>query len=188
MVSLASDFFVRTRRPEFQALGGASFISNRVLERSWGNSATHRMNGILLMKGLGCGAARASTASGSSTSPGTSSISWASGSPRTSTADRPRALRARHARRRPPEADAGLRDQVIRSREDALRRRDRADEGEPEEARLRRLTRAIAHPPRPAKVEEQRLHLFREHRGIRTASGGSRCFRSGRHRTPRPRR
>src|SRR5262249_26249706 len=51
MVSLASDFFVRTRRPEFQALGGASFISNRIVERSWGNSATHRMNGILLMKG-----------------------------------------------------------------------------------------------------------------------------------------
>src|SRR4029079_12598372 len=51
MVSLASDFFVRTRRPEFQALGGAVFSSNRVIERSWGNSATHRMNGILLMKG-----------------------------------------------------------------------------------------------------------------------------------------
>jgi predicted AlkP superfamily phosphohydrolase/phosphomutase len=51
MVSLASDFFVRTRKPEFQALGGASFISNRVVERSWGNSATHRMNGIFLMKG-----------------------------------------------------------------------------------------------------------------------------------------
>jgi predicted AlkP superfamily phosphohydrolase/phosphomutase len=51
MVSLASDFFVRTKNPEFQALGGASFISNRVIERSWGNSATHRMNGILLMKG-----------------------------------------------------------------------------------------------------------------------------------------
>jgi predicted AlkP superfamily phosphohydrolase/phosphomutase len=51
MVSLASDFFVRTRKPEFQALGGASFISNRVLERSWGNSATHRMNGIFLMRG-----------------------------------------------------------------------------------------------------------------------------------------
>jgi predicted AlkP superfamily phosphohydrolase/phosphomutase len=53
MVSLASDFFVRTRRPELQALGGASFISNRVLERSWGNSATHRMNGIFLMTGPG---------------------------------------------------------------------------------------------------------------------------------------
>jgi predicted AlkP superfamily phosphohydrolase/phosphomutase len=53
MVSLASDFFVRTRRPEFQALGGASFISNRIVERSWGNSATHRMNGILLMAGPG---------------------------------------------------------------------------------------------------------------------------------------
>jgi predicted AlkP superfamily phosphohydrolase/phosphomutase len=52
-VALASDFFVRTRRPEHQALGGASFISNRVIERSWGNSATHRMNGILLMKGPG---------------------------------------------------------------------------------------------------------------------------------------
>jgi predicted AlkP superfamily phosphohydrolase/phosphomutase len=51
MVSLASDFFVRTKRPEFQALGGASFISNQVIERSWGNTATHRMNGILLMKG-----------------------------------------------------------------------------------------------------------------------------------------
>jgi predicted AlkP superfamily phosphohydrolase/phosphomutase len=53
MVSLASDFFVRTRRPELQALGGASFISNRVVEPSWGNSATHRMNGILIMKGPG---------------------------------------------------------------------------------------------------------------------------------------
>jgi predicted AlkP superfamily phosphohydrolase/phosphomutase len=52
-VALASDFYVRTKRPELQALGGASFISNRVLERSWGNSATHRMNGILLMKGPG---------------------------------------------------------------------------------------------------------------------------------------
>ncbi len=52
-VSLASDFFVKTIDPGYQALGGASFISNRVVERSYGNTATHRMNGILLMKGPG---------------------------------------------------------------------------------------------------------------------------------------
>ncbi len=50
-VTRASDFFIETVDPGFQALGGASFISNRVIERSYGNSATHRMNGIFLARG-----------------------------------------------------------------------------------------------------------------------------------------
>ena len=52
-LALASDFFVMTKDPSHQALGGASFISNRVVEKSYGNSATHRLNGIFLMKGPG---------------------------------------------------------------------------------------------------------------------------------------
>jgi predicted AlkP superfamily phosphohydrolase/phosphomutase len=52
-LALASDFFVMTKDPSDQALGGASFISNRVVEKSYGNSATHRLNGIFLMKGPG---------------------------------------------------------------------------------------------------------------------------------------
>ncbi len=47
----AADILFMPYRMECQALGVSGFISNRIIEPSFGNTADHRMNGIFIMKG-----------------------------------------------------------------------------------------------------------------------------------------
>ena len=47
----AADLYLKVSREEYHILGGATFISNRLIERSYGNTATHRTDGIFIACG-----------------------------------------------------------------------------------------------------------------------------------------
>ncbi|MFH1888978.1 MAG: alkaline phosphatase family protein [Candidatus Omnitrophota bacterium] len=50
-VDQAADLYLKVARDHYHILGGAAFISNKVIERSYGNSATHRIDGIFIACG-----------------------------------------------------------------------------------------------------------------------------------------
>ncbi|MDD4939903.1 MAG: alkaline phosphatase family protein [Candidatus Omnitrophica bacterium] len=47
----AADLYLKAAHEYCHVLGGAAFISNRIIERSYGNSATHRIDGIFIASG-----------------------------------------------------------------------------------------------------------------------------------------
>lgn len=47
----AADLYLKVSQEEYHILGGAAFISNHLIERSYGNTATHRTDGIFIACG-----------------------------------------------------------------------------------------------------------------------------------------